>query len=281
MTQAKEKKSQSNNRGQKRATANILRRCEDLQANTARIDRPYCTQACLLGLIRGHVLDEKCPNVQAHRKRAQDHSQNTRFKSRRWRNDRHVLDQPTLARLLDEQLQRPERYNNGDIKSLKRCGWAGALFRIELLSHGYTFVGKGTVQRLIPYLKIEANMYKQMDTIQGKAIPVYIGNVDLKSPLHLSTRLAIVHFMLLSWAGEETKQCEIESKSLRLETARTIDDILALGVQLGARSCQNILWNFELDRAILTDFGFAPLERAHFERAPIVIDAQKKPEVLG
>lgn len=198
--------------------------------------------------------------------------------------DGATTDMSSISRLWPgfyEQLQRPERYNNGGIKSLKRCGWAGVLFRIELLFHGYTFIGKGTVQRLIPYLKIEANMYKQMDTIQGKAIPVYIGNVDLKSPLHLTTRLAIVHFMLLSWAGEETKQCEIESKSLRLETARTIDDILALGVQLGARSCQNILWNFELDRAILTDFGFAPLERAHFERAPIVIDAQKKPEVLG
>ena len=29
--------------------------------------RQYCTQACLLGLVRKRPLDDACPNVRAHR----------------------------------------------------------------------------------------------------------------------------------------------------------------------------------------------------------------------
>lgn len=102
-----------------------------------------------------------------------------------------------MARLIEEQLQRPERNYNGGFKSLDQSGWAGALFRLELLSHGYTFVGKGTVEPLVPVLEFEADMYKRMNTIQGKAIPVYLGSVDLTSAFHLTSRTAIVYLMLL------------------------------------------------------------------------------------
>lgn len=220
--------------------------------NIQRPVRPYCTQVCLLGLIRGHDLDKKCPNVQAHRKEAREDSCN-----------QHTLDQPTLVRLIDEQLQKtPERNYNGGFKSLGRSGWAGALFRLELLSHGYTFVGKGTVQPLVKVLHIEANMYKRMDALQGKAIPVYLGNVDFKSPFWLTTSVAIVHLMLLSWAGEEAWKCGIESKRLQLETSRTYNEVAALGVEQRDLRPPNILWNFELDRAILIDFEYACINEA-------------------
>lgn len=74
--------------------------------------RPYCTQVCLLGLIRGHDLDKKCSNVQAHRKGAREDSCN-----------QHTLDQPTLVRLVDQQLQKtPERNYNSGFRSLDRSG---------------------------------------------------------------------------------------------------------------------------------------------------------------
>lgn len=233
-----------------------------------RPDRPYCTQACLLGLIRGYVLDKKCPNVEAHRKKARDYGRNNKYMSRRLRNKRHALDQPTLARLIEEQLQRPEREDIGVIQSLDRSGWAGALFRLELVSHGYTFVGKGTVQPLMQALHTEAEMYKRMDAIQGKAIPVYLGSIDLQAAFHLTSRVAIVHLMLLSWAGEEAWQCGIKAERLWLETARTNAEVAALGVQQADLRRQNVLWNFELDRAILIDF-----EYAHVEEAQNVIEA--------
>lgn len=238
----------------------------------ARPDRPYCTQACLLGLIRGHVLDKKCPNVDAHQKKAREYGRNDRYMSRRLRNKRHALDQPALAQLIEEQLQKGDREDTGAIQSLDRSGWAGALFRVELVSHGYTFVGKGTVEALIPALHTEAKMYERLDAIQGKAIPVYLGRIDLKAAaaaFHLTSRVAIVHLILLSWAGEEAwRQGGIKAERLWLETARTNAEVAALGVQQADLRRQNVLWNTELDRAILIDFEFA-----HIDDAQDVIEA--------
>lgn len=251
------------NRGQKVAAADIQQRNKDLP------DRPYCTQACLLGLVRGHVLDMKCPNVQAHQQGAQDYGQNTsngKYRRRKRCNNRHALDQLALVRLIERQLDSPEREEDGGFKSMNRYGWAGALFRLELLSHGYTFVGKGTVKPLVPVLHAETNMYKRMDTIQGKAIPVYLGSTDLISPFHLTTSAAIVYLMLLSWAGEEAWRCDIEPERLRLETIRTDREVAALGVQQGDMRRPNVLWNFELDRAILIDFDIAHINE-NFERS--------------
>ena len=84
---------------------------------------------------------------------------------------------------------------------IDRSGWTSALFRLELLSHVYEFVGKGTVEPLVPVLEFEADMYKRMNTIQGKAIPVYLCSVDLTSAFHLTTRTAIVHLVYASLFG--------------------------------------------------------------------------------
>ena len=92
-----------------------------------------------------------------------------------------------------------------------------------------------------------------MENIQGKAIPVYLGSIDLTSAFHLTTRTAIVHLMLLLWAGEEAWQRGIESKRLWLETIRTHHEVAALGVQQRDLRPQNVLWNNELDRAIYTN----------------------------
>lgn len=115
----------SKTNGKNKVAATSLQTFGDYQANTAMPDRPYCTQTCLLGLIRGHTLNKKCPNVKAHRKKAQYYSRNTTvstFKSRQQRNNRHAIDQPAFARLIDQQLQGPERDFDGGFKSLDRSG---------------------------------------------------------------------------------------------------------------------------------------------------------------
>lgn len=115
-------------------------------------------------------------------------------------------------------------------------------------------------------------MYKRMDTIQGKAIPVYLGSTDLTSPFHLTTSAAIVHLMLLSWAGEEAWRCEINPERLRLETIRTEYEVAALGIQQGDMHGPNVLWNYELDRAITIDFDIAQIDE-NFELFEQVIVA--------
>lgn len=94
-TESKGGDGSSKTHGQSRTAANSLLMCEYHQANIAIPNRPYCTQACLLGLLRGHVLDQNCPNVQAHRKKGQDYSRitaNGKCKSRRRSHYRHALN---------------------------------------------------------------------------------------------------------------------------------------------------------------------------------------------
>lgn len=90
----------------------------------------------------------KCSNVQAPGKVAREDSR-----------DQHTLDQTTFGATNIRTASKAKKELNGGFKSLGRSGWAGALFRLKLLSHGCTFVGKGTVQPQVQVLHIKANRY--------------------------------------------------------------------------------------------------------------------------
>lgn len=95
-----------------------------------------------------------------------------------------------------------------------------------------------------------------MNAIQGKAVPGYLGSVDLTSAFYLTTRTADVNLMHFPWASEEAYQCRVEPKRLWLETIRTHR-------QQGDLHPQNVLWSNELDRAILINFKYTHIEQAH------------------
>jgi hypothetical protein len=102
----------------------------------------YCTQACLLGLVRKRPLDNACPNVSAHRAyRAGNH---------------HALGRKSLAKLMLDQLA--ENPNNG-CKPLGKQGAYSALFRLTLELYRYTFVAKGTIMAFKGKLKHEGLVY--------------------------------------------------------------------------------------------------------------------------
>ncbi len=208
-TEAKGKQGSSNNRGKKKA-ASYQRGCGGWQDNTARPDRPYCTQGCLLGLIRGHILDTSCPNIQAHQKSVPYYNSNTS----NGRYNRYPSHDGPPKSASSRSGGFGAAY--GSTASEARKGWQ---WRIQVawtvwlgwssvspwttLIWLYIRVAEGTVQPLVPVLRFEASMYKRMENIQGNAIPVYLGSVDLTSTFHLITGAAIVHLMLLSWGGEE------------------------------------------------------------------------------
>ncbi|KAI9795047.1 MAG: hypothetical protein M1816_000069 [Peltula sp. TS41687] len=73
----------------------------------------------------------------------------------------HFIDRASLTQLLEHQLW--EDTDDSGFESLDRSGWAGALFRVTLVSYGYTFVAKGTVRPLIPVLRKEAHIYRCLD----------------------------------------------------------------------------------------------------------------------
>ncbi|KAL8906903.1 MAG: hypothetical protein Q9171_006082 [Xanthocarpia ochracea] len=66
-----------------------------------------------------------------------------------------------------------------NITNLKVHGARGVLFKITLESHGYTFVGKGTIGVFVSDSKHEGVVYNRMRSLQGKSIPVYLGNIVL------------------------------------------------------------------------------------------------------
>ena len=142
--------------------------------------RQYYTQACLLGLVSGSTLDDRCPNAPSHR----------RGKKGR----KHLLGKQRFCAMVQRQLARTLDRN---CKDLKLQGARGALFQITLASHGYTFVGKGTRYVFIPDLMHEGRMYDRLQSIQGKLILVYLGNIDLDQPWR-DLGVRIIHMLLMS-----------------------------------------------------------------------------------
>lgn len=126
-------------------------------------DAPYCTQACLLALMNNLPLDPLCPNTHLHRRN------NPRRKT-------PLLNARTFSRRVEAQLA--ISIDKGLTDTYKQ-GFRGRLLKLTLLSHGYTLVGKATCGDFIPHLLHEAAVYARLKPLQGEAIPVYLGNVDM------------------------------------------------------------------------------------------------------
>jgi hypothetical protein len=201
--------------------------------------RPYCTQACLLGLVRGHPLDEACPNVNEHRRHETG-------------ND-HALGRNSLAKLMLRQLA--ENPDNG-CKPLGKQGACGALFRLTLELYGYVFVGKGTVTAFQAKLEHEGSVYRHLDEVQGELIPVYLGNISLVRSYFLDFGVRIVHMLLMSWAGEQARKDLMLAigRDLAAETSEAITKMLSYGVEHRDVRPPNVLWNPEIRHVLLIDF---------------------------
>lgn len=79
-------------------------------------------------------------------------------------------------------------------------------------------------------------------------------------------------------------RCGIKSKRLWLKTLQTNHEVAALGVQQGDLRPQNVLWNNELNCAILIDFEYAHVEEAKDKIRSAIAEkakAKKKIKTLG
>ena len=226
------------------------RRSSSGLSETERQARQYCTQACLLGLKRGWDFDEACPNVSSHRTVACD--------------SRHPISVDELACLIQEQLA---RYRDRDCEPLEKYGKHGArgtLFKLTLAPYGYTFVGKGTVSDNVRHLLREGKMYGRLERLQGEVVPVFLGNIDLVEPYHLTamhsyyfTGARIVHMLLMSWVGEKAAQMSVPD--LATEVARSSKLVRGEGIVHNDERDINLLWSEECRRVMLIDFDRAEL----------------------
>jgi len=134
-------------------------------------------------------------------------------------------------------------------------GARGALFKITLASHGYTFVGKGTVKAFVQELRHEGKMYDVLANVQGSAVPVCLGNMDLDRTYFLDVGVRIVHMLYMAWGGEALYHDtpSVPSATLEHERQRSLGEVAHLVVHKDIR-LDNMLWNVENQRVMLIDF---------------------------
>ncbi|KAI1844864.1 hypothetical protein JX265_014107 [Neoarthrinium moseri] len=135
------------------------------------LNRPYCTDRCLLGLAYGGPIDVACPN-------AQDHGIQR-------------IGRLKFLRLVKAQLDN-DRGADADCAPLYASRLVGSLFKVCLSSHGYTVV--------IPRLQHEQNIYSLFRAVQGENVPVCLGMMDVALALYCDGG-TYEHLLLLSWAG--------------------------------------------------------------------------------
>ena len=200
--------------------------------------RQYCTQNCLLGLVQRLALDKDCPNVKLHRQGKKGRT--------------HLLNKEQFSGLIQRQLAVDRDHN---LRELKQQGFRGTLFQITLASHGYTCVGKATREVYVPALQHEGKIYDRLQSIQGKRIPVYLGNIDLKRPWH-DLHVRLIHMLLMSWGGERVDKV-YGVKDMEMEIKRFEESLRHLGVRHNDLIPENILWDQRIESTIFIDFEAA------------------------
>ncbi|KAI1117237.1 hypothetical protein F5Y14DRAFT_403694 [Nemania sp. NC0429] len=221
---------------------------------------PYCTQACLLGLVQKGPLDPHCPNLLLHKNMCDNGT------------DRHPLTPLHLAqRIRDQLFDTPE----ADCQYLaSRRGAIGYPFKLTVTGFGYTFIGKGVQddhgQRLIH----ESQIYQALQPLQGSVIPVHLGLIQLHVGYPIQDQfLMLPYMMLLAYAGEsiarslltnnegEEREKEIspEIAHHRAEAARTRQELESWGLDDDDNNVTNIRWCTEVGRAMRIDFDRAYL----------------------
>ena len=204
----------------------------------------YCTEMCLLGLKRRDRLDEKCPNVSLHRfSGGSGHQQ-------------HPIDLTEFASLLRAQLGKDLDRHCESLDGDGLYGARGAMFQVTLAQYGYTFLGKGTHANGVRYLQHEGRVYRRLEELQGKVIPVYLGNISLMEPYSLMDS-CIVHMLLMSWAGKPVTNVTDVSDVSEVDMKRLLRLVLDKGVNHGDLRKSNILWNADRRCYTLIDFDRA------------------------
>jgi tRNA A-37 threonylcarbamoyl transferase component Bud32 len=197
-------------------------------------DRPYCTHQCLLGLASGGVLDHSCPNLT-------DHS------------GQH-LQQEHFLRLVRVQLAN-DRGRDADCKPLFVKGSRGALVKIRLSSHGYTFVAKAMRADDRQHLLNEAKIYSRLKTLQGHHVPVYLGILDLELPIYYDYGI-YVSMLLLSWAGRSLHLHLNQDNATRVleSVSETLTALHKRRVLHKDPELRNWLWDEQRGSIMLIDF---------------------------
>ncbi|MCJ1449402.1 MAG: hypothetical protein MMC23_009922, partial [Stictis urceolatum] len=198
---------------------------------TQKRQQAYCTQACMLGILKAGTMDKNCPNVSWHPST----------------NGHHELNAPKLVALIRQQLAADVDHG---CEPLGLHGARGALFRISLKSHGYVLVAKGMLHSAFSYMLHEIEMYRYLEPLQGDYIPVCLGHFCLRHRFYLDLGVKIKYMMLMAWGGQMVEN----EKNYRIQVDTTVKTVQSYGVEQGDVRRPNLLWNKEKQQVMLIDF---------------------------
>ncbi|CAH0046418.1 unnamed protein product [Clonostachys solani] len=143
---------------------------------------PYCTHLCLLGLIAGQVADLDCPNAGHHRRADEDHS-----------DLRHKIGYTKFLDLVTENFHQANEKNHNFIDE--------NVIKVTLSEYSYTFVCKRFEQYNKSALDHEVAVYDRLSSLQGKHVPILLGQISLRQHIREYCEPRLVHYTLMSSAG--------------------------------------------------------------------------------
>ncbi|KAI2676866.1 hypothetical protein LCP963914a_8161 [Penicillium roqueforti] len=195
--------------------------------------RPYCTIACIRGIVNREPLDKECPNWKLHG------------------GQRHSMGPQKFTRRLHRQLA---RNRNHGFEQLHVYGRTGYLVKATLLSHGYTVVIKATTMEKQHRLRLEANNYRHLRSLQGNQIPVCLGTFTPRASYWYHGEL-MAQMMILSWSGKRLQHVinDENSRFFHQERDKALTVLRSHGVVHGDSEWRNMLWDGLGSRLVVID----------------------------
>ncbi|KAK9847087.1 hypothetical protein MYU51_020491 [Penicillium brevicompactum] len=185
--------------------------------------RPYCTIACIRGIVNREPLDKECPNWKIHGGQT------------------HSMDPQEFTSRLHRQLA---RNRNHGFEQLHVCGRTGYLVKATLLSHGYTVVIKATTLEKQHRLQAEANNYRHLRSLQGNHIPVCLGTFTPRVSYWYRGEL-MAQMMILSWSGKRLQHVinDENSRFFHQKRDKALTVLRSHGIVHGDSEWRNMLWD--------------------------------------
>ncbi|RDA93649.1 hypothetical protein CP533_4868 [Ophiocordyceps camponoti-saundersi (nom. inval.)] len=199
-------------------------------------DRKFCSQKCLLGLLCGDSIDKNCPNAEEH---GPVHLRLDLF----WRS---LKKQLTTDRGLDAYCT-----------PMGLTGGSSSVFKVQLRTNGYTLVAKGVEKHRFHDLVYENNIYRRLQDIQGRYVPVCLGIIDLGVSYHFNTR-ECGSFMLLSYCGVRPTS-QVMNRRMMTRACKALTEIHRRGVLHRDVGPFNLLC--EGERMAIMDFEFSEVHQ--------------------
>jgi hypothetical protein len=103
-----------------------------------------------------------------------------------------------------------------------------------------------------------ARIYHALQTLQGYAVPVYLGDIYLPQNIYYLPTRAIVHMCLMA-PGQ--KGVEDQRSFFKDEIDRTKSGLSDAGIERLDERAPNVLWNEEVQRVMFIGFGRAKVTR--------------------